>query len=241
MQDKDWREYNIHGDDVQDACFDLFDSSTKDKYQTLEWNFPNIMSTISLRGNAEDYTNSTGMTVWAGSEVLCDYLVTHPSLVKEKKVLELGAGMGLCGTVAHKLGASSVCLTDGDIEVLENLRYNAEHSVSVDSNTDVTCPQLIWGHDLDTFAKTHGKHDIVIATDCAYITKCLTPMFDTVHELLDLSNGIFLFVMVASSQSSMEVILARAQACGLELCPKDSNEQGNAQVFVFRHQKRMRD
>eukprot|EP00979_Chaetoceros_neogracilis_P019443 scaffold12361_cov277-Chaetoceros_neogracile.AAC.1 len=175
MQDKDWREYNIHGDDVQDACFDLFASSTKDKYQTLEWNFPNIMSTISLRGNAEDYTNSTGMTIWAGSELLCDYLVTQGQR-KE----------------------------NGDIEVLENLRYNAEHSVSVDSNTAVTCPQLIWGHDLDAFAKTHGKHDIVIAVDGAYITKCLTPMFDTVHELLDFSNGIFLFVMVASSQSSME-------------------------------------
>ena len=37
-------------------------------------------------------------------------------------MLELGAGMGVCGLIAHKTGASSVVLTDGDITTLRYIR-----------------------------------------------------------------------------------------------------------------------
>ena len=235
MLDQDWREYNIHGDDVEDQYFDLFATST-DKFQTLEWNFPNL-KTISLRGNAEDYTNSTGMTVWAGAEVMCDYLLTHPGKVKDKNVLELGAGLGLCGVLAHELGASTVRLTDGDTEVLENLRYNVKDSALVDpssTTSSISCPQLIWGKNLDAFARSYGKQDIVISTDCGYMTKCLVPMFETVHKLLDPENGLFLFVNISSSQSPLEKVLERAHQCGLELCPNTKSEK-NDQVHIFRH------
>ena len=57
-----------------------------------------------------------------------DYLLEHPTLLKDKYIVELGAGVGLCGIVAHKLGAKRVLLTDGDKTVLKNLRYNVQRN-----------------------------------------------------------------------------------------------------------------
>ena len=41
---------------------------------------------------------------------LCSDLVEKPALVQGKRVLEIGAGTGLCGIVAAKLGAAQVIL-----------------------------------------------------------------------------------------------------------------------------------
>ena len=44
-------------------------------------------------------------------------------IIKQKKVLELGAGLGLSGLTVSKL-AQSVCFTDFNDTVIDNLRYN---------------------------------------------------------------------------------------------------------------------
>ena len=38
--------------------------------------------------------------------------------------------MGLCSIAAHHLGAERVLATDGDVDVLENLRHNINLNVS---------------------------------------------------------------------------------------------------------------
>lgn len=55
------------------------------------------------------------------------YLQQHSNLIKGKRVLELGAGCGLVGLVcALAFDAKSVLITDGDYQVLNNLRYNVQ-------------------------------------------------------------------------------------------------------------------
>ena len=41
--------------------------------------------------------------VWESAEVLSNYLIAHPEIVRNKNVLELGAGTGLCSIVASHL------------------------------------------------------------------------------------------------------------------------------------------
>lgn len=53
-----------------------------------------------------------GLDVWPGALSLCNYLATHPHMVSKRCVLELGAGTGLPGLLAAKLGAQEVLLTD---------------------------------------------------------------------------------------------------------------------------------
>jgi predicted nicotinamide N-methyase len=51
---------------------------------------------------------------WAGGLAVARYLLDHPAEVHERRVLDVGAGSGLCGIVALKAGASSVHALDID-------------------------------------------------------------------------------------------------------------------------------
>jgi predicted nicotinamide N-methyase len=78
----------------------------------------------------EEINTSTGLCMWLGSEVMANFLLQHAHFIhKCHTVLELGAGLGLCGIACHYLGAQRVLLTDGDSSVLENLRYNVRQNV----------------------------------------------------------------------------------------------------------------
>ena len=56
------------------------------------------------------------------AHVLCREMAAHPSAVAGAAVLELGAGTGVCGLLAARLGAARVVLTDYTDGVLRNLR-----------------------------------------------------------------------------------------------------------------------
>ncbi|GAX79085.1 hypothetical protein CEUSTIGMA_g6525.t1 [Chlamydomonas eustigma] len=64
-----------------------------------------------------------GAKVWSLAHVLARELVEYPALVSGKRVLEIGAGCGLNGIIAAKLGAHEVVLTDVEGPVLTNLLH----------------------------------------------------------------------------------------------------------------------
>jgi predicted nicotinamide N-methyase len=247
-----WREYNVHDDydarsqnnkqETQDddeeeethQPVDIFAPQAEDTYAIHEETIGNV--TITLR-QQEDYEVSTGMSVWKGSEILCQYLIQHPDLVCDKRVLELGAGVGLCGIVSGKvLGASSVLMTDGDHIVLDNLRHNVELN-NLDKNA-VSCPQLIWGKErAEDFERKYGQQDVILATDCVYVTKSVRPLFETVAQLL-VPDGVFLFVNSCASICPLEDVMSIGKDFGFVASPDEmwylpGNEKKDP-VYVFR-------
>lgn len=255
-----WREYNIHGDDDEEdvtSNFNLFAQKQDDAYETLVYRFPqhSCTTTITLRGQ-QDYDSSTGMSVWKGSEIMCDYICQHADLViRGKRVLELGAGVGLCGILASKIGSCSVRLTDGDANVLDNLRHNM--ALNSDSNnktastcsssqdeptsssaaptTEVSCPQLIWGkQNAVDFKNEHGKQDVILATDCVYITKSVKPLFETIHQILS-KEGLFLYVNTCASQCDIDFVLKSASEFGFVSTNTWSrSDDEDDPVYIFR-------
>lgn len=264
-----WREYNIHGELEEDNAFDLFASNdlcyedfsytltTKDKSnkernhshpsQGKEANsFPKLQLRVS-----QDYSNSTGTVIWKGAEIMSEYLQRNPTLVRGKRVLELGAGVGLCGLVAHHLGASHVCLTDGDESVLSNLRLNVRRNL-YDSDSDrdndssstsfsssasslgcISCPQLIWGFQLEDFQNIHGQFQVIVATDCIYMTHSLFALFATVHAFLK-EDGLFLYCNVCASQVPPSTALETAAKHGFS---RWSQADDDDRIYVFRRDK----
>eukprot|EP01039_Chlorochromonas_danica_P011003 gene11003-12251_t len=65
--------------------------------------------------------------IWPGSIVLADYLVSHPEVVKDRAVLEFGAGTALPSLTSCRLGGKLVIATDfPDPIILENMRHLKE-------------------------------------------------------------------------------------------------------------------
>ncbi len=252
--DRTWREYNVHGsgDDIDHRSIDIFASSkTDDACETIQYDIDDNVR-IKIRSE-KDIDKSTGMSVWTGSEVMCTYLRQHADVINNKKVLELGAGCGLCGLVCRMaLQAKSVLITDGDHQVMKNLRYNvelnglqvADAATSESSkNATISCPQLIWGknHAID-FEKQYGKQDVIIATDCLYVTQNIYPLFETANELLN-NVGVFLFVNSYPWVCTRENILEISKEFGFvssddELWYHDDDrEKRKNPVHVFRRKE----
>jgi hypothetical protein len=189
------------------------------------------------------YPNSTGLAVWSGSEILARFLCDQQRLsgtsgdttasvanVRQKKVLEVGAGAGLPGIVAHKvLGAERVLVTDGDYDALNNLQTNvdANRKPILENASDnegfhhnetsgtIECLQLIWGKAVGAFLEEHGKQDVVLAADCVYMVPSLKPLWATIDSLLD-DDGIFVYAQTAASAVPWKDFSERVEFHGFE-------------------------
>jgi predicted nicotinamide N-methyase len=96
--------------------------------------------------------------LWASALALSQYLVASKIDFKGKKILEIGAGLGLPSIVAAKLGAE-VCVTDYLPEAVEFSRQNFQINNLSNAKFDV----LDWRNPDETFAA-----EIVLAADIAY-------------------------------------------------------------------------
>jgi len=146
---------------------------------------------IRLRGfkvDSDAVDRSTGVTLWQAAPRLADYLQDHAELCDGTSVLELGAGLGLCGIAAHCLGAKMMVMTDGDTHALQQMRENVQHNC--DNNDTISCRQLLWGSPfIETFSDE--KFDVVLGADVIYTEASIAPLFDTVAYFLKKTSGRF--------------------------------------------------
>jgi methyltransferase-like protein 23 len=64
--------------------------------------------------------------VWPAAIALAEYLVLHPQLTSGKKIVELGAGLGLPSFVAAQTAAAVLC-TDHAPEAVQLAERSAKH------------------------------------------------------------------------------------------------------------------
>ena len=90
------------------------------------------VKTYRFEGNVEvkiietGLSNGVGAKIWHAAKTLSKMLIADAALVRDKDVLELGAGVGMCGFVAARLGARSVTLSDFEEPLLLALEKSAE-------------------------------------------------------------------------------------------------------------------
>ena len=230
-------------------------ASDGDDHNKMELEFETIDLKITLRGKSK-INQSTGLTLWTCAQILCGYLIDNPQFVEGKRVLELGAGLGLCGMIAHNLKAERVVATDGDVTVLENLRYNYKFNhFNIETNDDghgsttsIACPQLVWGKDLDVFKAEYGRFSVIIGADLFYTESSIQPAWETIDALLE-PDGVFL-LSFCPHKLTIDQILDKAKELGftwtkpsiVEGSDEDVDEEHllslsiGYHVFVFRRE-----
>ncbi|XP_061482590.1 protein-lysine methyltransferase METTL21C isoform X2 [Rhineura floridana] len=135
---------------------------------------------ITIQESIENY----GAVVWPGALALCQYLESNQQEInlKDKRVLEIGAGTGLVSIVASILGAY-VIATDLP-EVLDNLEFNLSKNTR---NLNVRKPEvrkLVWGKNLnEDFPKSTHCYDFIVATDVVYHHTALDALLATMTYL----------------------------------------------------------
>eukprot|EP00890_Picochlorum_soloecismus_P004168 jgi/Picsp_1/4752/NSC_02120-R1_methyltransferase-like protein 22-like len=132
-----------------------------------------------------------GLAVWNGAYLMMEYLMSNETLVKDKHVLELGAGTGLVCLVCHDLGARRVVLTDCCQQVLANSKRNIRHVSDV-----VDVLKLDWNCELPAIDIIF-RADILVATD---------PIYD--NDLTESFMKTCLNLMIQSSSSDVCLYIA---------------------------------
>lgn len=100
-------------------------------------------------------------TVWTSGRALAQWIAEHPALVRGRRVVEVGCGLGLAALVAARLGGHvHACDAHPDVEAL--LRRNAALSdvVVTYHRGDVADPEALLA--------AVGPCDLVLASDVVY-------------------------------------------------------------------------
>lgn len=211
---------------------------------------------IVIRGyktNADEVWKSTGLTLWKASHYLCQYQIEHAiTLFRGKRVLELGAGLGLNGILALKIMQSinlsednstaenSVCITDGDSDALIHLRENIQRNRTTETNhhVRVSCHQLLWGASSSISFLQHvaqyRKYHVILASDIIYAPSIIQPLWETVQTLMD-AEGVFVLAFARRKVPvSIDSVLREAENHGFSYqLAKEDTEEG-IWVYAFK-------
>lgn len=159
----------------------------------------------------------TGQIVWPASQLLATFVAAAPEkTVAGRVVLELGAGCGLAGLLAARVGAKRVLLTDGSAVIVSLLRSSLSRSaVASGLAGKASAHRLEWGSEAavaalsaEVGADVLGSLDVVLAADVFHPSFGLPALlFRTVRCLIGRREGSALYASFA----------VRAAGCELEI------------------------
>ena len=111
----------MSNDDIQKG---LMLMPTTHEFQDDDSIFHVFLRKAPQRMHGSTHERAVGYVLWNSAVIMSRWLVTnHKVLIQNKSVLEIGAGLGLCGLVAARY-ASSMSLSDWTNELLVNLDVN---------------------------------------------------------------------------------------------------------------------
>ncbi|EGO22866.1 hypothetical protein SERLADRAFT_471345 [Serpula lacrymans var. lacrymans S7.9] len=135
-----------------------------------------------------------GHYLWNAARSFASYIDANPDFVRDRFVLELGAGGGLPGIISALNGAQKVILTDyPDAALLDNIDFNIAQNVPSVQRSRIEGRGYIWGNPVDTLLQTlpatepWRKFDLIILSDLVFnhsqhdallltCELCLTPL-----------------------------------------------------------------
>lgn len=174
-----------------------------------------------------------GFRLWGASLVLSRQICQGMYNLKNKSVLELGSGLGLCGLVAAQVsGCKELILTDFHAGVVQNAQFNAD--LNQMSHKVQTCV-LDWEEhcdESDGIMHPDRKFDVILGSDvvcqpqdCEALAKVLT------QRLVD-PGGVGIFCLgVENSRFGVERFSQVLQDAGLAV-ELSGEESGNLDPWV---------
>lgn len=250
--------------ELQDSAFEVYSLSTsavgftKDEMLNrlpLVFNFSNrltnwnseeseiiLISQVTKRQSAQE---DVGFIMWPSAIVLSHWLITNPHVLRDKSVLELGAGCGLVGVTAaliklaqsqcHEPTQGKVIITDVNELVLENvsqnIRLNNVASVATVAKLDFYSQT---GHrrtggwlTAETGATVAQKEcapvDVILAADIICRAEDAIAASRTIHDALRIGGVAFVVCATAAYRFGVEIFASECEERGLKVIAEKSN------------------
>ncbi|KAK4185591.1 putative methyltransferase-domain-containing protein [Podospora australis] len=158
---------------------------------------------------------TTGLRTWEAALHLGQYLCKNPSLVQDKRVLELGTGTGYIAVMCAKyLGAKQVIASDGSEDVVNNLPDNFFLN-GLQGSEGVTASELRWGHALVGTEEQEWnggkKVNVVLGADITYDVSVIPALVGTLEELVVLSPAVT--ILIAATERNRATFESFLQVC----------------------------
>eukprot|EP00871_Galdieria_phlegrea_P000828 jgi/Galph1/1746/GphlegSOOS_G424.1 len=162
--------------------------------------------------------------------VLSKYIQLHPFLVKNKHILELGAGVGLPGLVCASLGAKQVTLTDKEDNVKALTLLNNNVELNGLQSSCVVFP-IDWGNIYNCDESPLLDLQVILGADVFYDTKQFEPLLMTISSIFHYYPDAVFYTLYQnrSNKRSIGWLLdawqLKAEEISLETtCTEDRNE-----------------
>ena len=167
----------------------------------------NSTTTIPLEDNLKVIISTssslkleTGGSVWHAAMALTHHILTNEHIVKDKVVLEIGAGCALPGITAGLKGAKAVILTDIP-EQVQHLQQNVDWNAKQCPSCEFICVPFMFGDNISDLKNQLVQHqlqqnttlsldvenisiDVVLGCDLAYDVCLHDPLVQSVRSLL---------------------------------------------------------
>ncbi|KAL2118730.1 hypothetical protein VTJ04DRAFT_8390 [Mycothermus thermophilus] len=126
---------------------------------------------------------TTGLRTWEAALHMGQYLCAHPSVVANKRVLELGSGTGYLAVLCSKfLGAAHVVATDGSEEVVSRLG-DSFFLNSLQESPTVSASQLAWGRSCLGAEWLDDGVDVILGADVTYDASVIPALVATINDM----------------------------------------------------------
>ena len=148
------------------------------------------------------HNDETGRVAWRALPALCAWLCTDDGrtlITSARAVLELGAGLGTPGMLCARLGAETVTLTDGNSDVVADLRVSirANDELEAFAHCTVNAEVLMFGKEYVVEAGAISTTwPCVVASDVVYSASSAGGVLETIEALLA-ENGQFILAYVS--------------------------------------------
>ncbi|KAK0717396.1 putative methyltransferase-domain-containing protein [Lasiosphaeria miniovina] len=197
---------------VQQKCYVTYRASLVESSSTESEANITLLESRSLISAA----GTTGLRTWEASLHLGQYLCTHPSLTRGRRILELGTGTGYIAMLcARHLGAQHVLASDGSEDVVNNLPDNLFLNGLQGSNK-VTPTELKWGHALvgsEEKGWNGGQRvDVVLGADLTYDASGIPALVATLEELVSLFPDVE--IVIAATERNTATLQGFLTTCG---------------------------
>ncbi|KAM6258981.1 protein N-lysine methyltransferase METTL21A isoform 2-T2 [Spheniscus humboldti] len=159
--------------------------------------------------------------VWDAAVVLCAYLEMGGIDLRDRSVIELGAGTGLLGIVATLLDRAAA---------LEFLESNVQANLPSELRPRAVVKELTWGKDLGNFPP--GAFDFILGADIVYLEETFAELLQTLEYLCSEQTVILLSCRIRYERDHKFLKMLRGRFSVYEV-----HYDSNKDVHIYKAQR----